>query len=120
LLLSRQRRRRATSEARWRALIDHTNDGVYMIRVEAADAGSAPCFRMEAANPAGAAIWNAHRAPDGLMGRDVADVLPGWALDQVLPHYQACLETGAPQRYDVVAPDGAFVREAIACRCATR
>jgi signal transduction histidine kinase len=117
-LLLRQLDRRAASDARWRALIEHTTDGVFLIRVERslddpADR-AALGFRYEAVNPAGIAFWSARAAPGDLIGRDVRDVLPPETCDQVLAQYRVCVATGEPRRYEVASRDGSFVREAIA------
>ena len=117
-LLLRQLDRRAASDARWRALIEHTTDGVFLIRVERSPDDSADRaalgFRYEAVNPAGIAFWSALAAPGDLIGRDVRDVLPPETCDQVLAQYRVCVATGEPRRYEVASRDGSFVREAIA------
>jgi signal transduction histidine kinase len=118
LLLVRQLDRRVASDARWRALIEHTDDGVFLIRVEPAPGAPADraeaIFRFEAVNPAGVTFWGARLAPNDLIGRDVRDVLPPETCDQVLAQYRACVTSGEPRRYQVVSPAGTFVREAVA------
>jgi signal transduction histidine kinase len=111
-LLWRQRDRRAIADARWHALVDHTADGVFVIRVERA--GDDPLFRYEAVNAAGVAFWSARRDAGELIGRDVRDVLPPETCDKLLAHYRTGVATGEPQHYEVTSPDGVTVREAVA------
>ncbi|MEJ0072182.1 MAG: ATP-binding protein [Pseudomonadota bacterium] len=116
-LLVRQLDRRAASDARWRALVEHTTDGVYLIRIEPANDPADPAllrFRYEMVNPAGIAFWSARRDPGDLIGRDVRDVLPPETSRQVVAEYHAAVATGAPRRYEVVSRNGEIVREAIA------
>jgi signal transduction histidine kinase/ActR/RegA family two-component response regulator len=115
--LVRQFGRGEASEARWRTLIDHTSDGVYLIRVDAPIAGAsldALRFIIETVNPAGAAVWLGPDDRRSLVGKDVGEILPGWAREYVLAQYRACVASGQPCRYEVAAPDDSFVRESIA------
>jgi signal transduction histidine kinase len=115
--LMRQLDRHTMNDAHWRALVEHSSDGVYLVRVEPGSDPADPTtvrFRFETANPAGVAFWSARGDPADLIGRDVREVLPAEASEQVLAAYRACVATDAPQRYEVTSRDGAIVREAIA------
>ena len=113
VLLWRQLERRAVGNARWRALVEHTSDGVFVVRVEPDDQPGQLRFRYEAVNPAGVAFWSVRQDATELIGRDVRDVLPPETCDTVLARYRACVSTGEPQRYEVRSPDGGFAREAV-------
>lgn len=64
--------------ARYRELVEHMNDGVFVLRA----VGTAPDFLLTQLNPAGAAITGVD--VDEALGRPVLDVLPGLVASGVM------------------------------------
>jgi signal transduction histidine kinase len=112
LLLLPKLRRWEVADARWRALFDNASDGVFLLRVE--QKSGQVRFVLETVNPSGARTaklaYNRYKFAEC----DALKAFPLWAREAASPELRACLTTGQPRRFEMIAPDGSAISEAIA------
>ncbi|HEY5238293.1 MAG TPA: ATP-binding protein [Rhizomicrobium sp.] len=113
LLLLPKLRRWEVADARWRALFENASDGVYLLRVEYAP-GNNVRFVLETMNPSGARAANLNYHRHRFAETDALKAFPLWAREIAGPELRACLQTGKARRFELLAPDGSSVSEAIA------
>jgi PAS domain S-box-containing protein len=94
--------------ARYRTLVEHSPDAIYLNRL-----GADGRFYAESQN-AEARQLNDYEDEDAL-GRPLDEFLPEWLAPVVLSAHQKCRETAHPVRYELVAPpgDGDWARDCI-------
>jgi len=118
----------AKTAAAYRTLFENSPDAMYLLAC-----GPDESFVLEVVNPAavGAVNWRhaagrrgseaanpgvvgaVNRPDTDLIGMRIEDVVPNWAIEDVLKDCRACVSERATRRTDTVAPDGQFASERV-------